>query len=86
MKTYALDSILHVKNFAAEFLKDSPLLLYFAFYEPFHSWLFHVADEWNPILKFFFNILMLAYGLFRFVHIIKDYLSGKKPDNKGISI
>ncbi len=59
---YALDSILHVKNFAAEFLKDSPLVIYLAFYEPFHSWLFHVADEWNPILKFFFNILMLAAG------------------------
>ena len=71
MKT--LENILEAKSFAVEIAKDSPLLLYFAFYEPFHNWLIHIAEGWNPILKFVLNILMLMYGIFRVATIIKNY-------------
>lgn len=71
MKT--LESILEVKAMTYEIVKDSPLLLYLAFYEPLHSWLINVAEGWNPVLKFFLNILMVIYGVFRLAVIVKNW-------------
>jgi hypothetical protein len=82
MKT-TLEVIWQTKLAIVEFLKDSPLVLYVVFYEPFHDWLMQVAVEWNPILKFFLNILMLTYGLFRFVSILRNYVKGKQVKNDG---
>lgn len=67
-----------IGHFASEFVKDSPLLLYFLFYHTFHEWLVTVANEWNPILKFFLNILMVSYALFRLIAILKDIYRNKK--------
>jgi hypothetical protein len=79
MKT--LESILEVKAMTYEIVKDSPLLLYLAFYEPLHSWLISVADGWNPVLKFFLNILMVIYGVFRVAVIIKNWDKNPKIED-----
>jgi hypothetical protein len=78
MKT--LESILEIKTFAYEIAKDSPLLLYLAFYEPFHGWLINVAEGWNPVLKFFLNILMVVYGIFRIAVMIKNWNKAPKAE------
>lgn len=75
-----IENIIEVKLLAVELVKDSPLLLYVAFYEPFHTWLINVAEGWNPILKFFLNIFAVAYGVARVAAIIKNW---NVPQKKG---
>lgn len=70
-----------LKISAVELVKDSPIFLYAAFYEPLHSWLYKLASEMNPIVEFLLNCLALSYGLYR---VYKVYLRWKanKTSNK----
>jgi len=56
-----------------ELVKDSPLVLYVAFYEPLHEWLSLVADDWNPILQLLLNVMAVIWGVARLVPIFKKW-------------
>ena len=73
--------IFQTKLYALELLKDSPLVLYIAFYEPLHDWLSMMADEWNPVLQLFLNIIAVLYGIARLVPIFKTWFL-KEPAKK----
>jgi len=72
--------ILSTKLYALELVKDSPLVLYIAFYEPLHNWLSLMAEEWNPVLQLLLNIIAVLYGIARLVPIFKGWF--KKPPLK----
>jgi len=63
---------------AAELVKDSPIFLYAAFYDPLHSWLYNLAVEMNPIIEFALNCLALGYGIYR---VYRIYTRWKNNDN-----
>lgn len=58
-----------------EIVKDSPLVLYVAFYEPVHDWLSVMATEWNPVLQLVLNIIAVLYGVARLIPIFKNWFS-----------
>jgi hypothetical protein len=80
MKIHGISEILDTKLFALELIKDSPLVLYVAFYEPLHSWLTIMAEEWNPVLQLLLNIIAVLYGVARLVPIFKSWF-GKEEEN-----
>lgn len=65
------NSLFDVKVTMADIIKDSPILLYAAFYHPVHDWLVDIGNEWNPILQLFINIFALWYGIYRMIPIYK---------------
>jgi hypothetical protein len=71
--------LLDLKISALEFVKDSPIFLYAAFYEPIHSWLYELASEMNPIVEFLLNCLALSYGIYR---VVKVYYRWKNDNKK----
>lgn len=73
--------IVDLKISAVELVKDSPLFLYAAFYDPLHSWLYNLATEMNPIIEFLLNSLALGYGLYRVYKVFYRWGKGKE-DNK----
>jgi len=79
MKIHGISEILDSKLFALELIKDSPLVLYVAFYEPLHSWLTIMAEEWNPVLQLLLNIIAVLYGVARLVPIFKSWF-GKEEE------
>jgi hypothetical protein len=70
-----------LKIAAVEAVKDSPIFLYAAFYDPFHSWLYDFANEMNPIIQFVLNCIALGYGLYRIYSIYKRWKEGDVDDN-----
>jgi hypothetical protein len=70
-----MDSIplINFKSTLVDVIKDSPILLYAAFYHPVHDWLVEVGNEWNPILQLFINIFALWYGVYRLVPIYRSW-------------
>ena len=79
-----LQEILEIKATAIEVMKDSPLLAYVAFYEPFHSWLNGMAEGWNPLAKFVLNVVMVVYGVLRIIAIVRAWNKPSKDDNDGL--
>jgi hypothetical protein len=75
-----MNSFLDSKIFIAEAIKDSPIFLYAAFYEPIHSWLYSLATEMNPIVEFLLNSLALCYGIYRVYRVFKRWKDGKESD------
>lgn len=80
MKIHRINDILDTKLFALELVKDSPLVLYVAFYEPLHSWLTIMAEEWNPVLQLLLNIIAVLYGVARLIPIFKSWFG--KPEQE----
>jgi len=76
-----LQEILEIKATILEVAKDSPLLAYVAFYEPFHDWLNQLANGWNPIAKLLLNIVMVVYGIMRIIAIFRSW-DDKNKDGK----
>ena len=70
-----MDSIplINFKSTLVDLVKDSPILLYAAFYHPVHDWLVEVGNEWNPILQLFINIFALWYGVYRLIPIYRSW-------------
>ena len=70
-----MDSIplISLKSTLVDLVKDSPILLYAAFYHPVHDWLVEVGNEWNPILQLFINIFALWYGVYRLIPIYRSW-------------
>lgn len=78
-----IQEILEIKATMLEIAKDTPLVMYFAFYEPLHTWMSQVADGWNPFVKFILNVVMVVYGVLRIVALVKSW--NKPPhDSDGI--
>lgn len=71
-------SIVDLKLSAVELVKDSPIFLYAAFYEPFHSWLYNLASEMNPIIEFILNCLALGYAIYRIYRVYLRWQDNKK--------
>lgn len=77
-----IDDVISAKIYALEFLKDSPLFLYVAFYEPLHTWIASVAETWNPVLQFILNVLALVFGIARLIPFLKAWFSNTSvPDD-----
>jgi hypothetical protein len=74
MKFPNLGSIIDAKIYAYELIKDSPLVLYVAFYEPLHDWLTIVAEGWNPILQLLLNIMAVIWGVARLIPLFKKWM------------
>jgi len=70
-----------LKISAVELVKDSPIFLYAAFYEPIHSWLYDFANEMNPIIELLLNCLALGYALYRVYRVYNRWKS-LKDNNK----
>lgn len=75
-----VDLLLHVKLACVELLKDSPVLIYVAFYDPLHEWLISVADGWNPVLQLILNIMAVIYGVARLLPVFKNWFG--KPGER----
>lgn len=73
MKISGIKEVLDAKLYALEVVKDSPIVLYVAFYEPFHDWLTVMAEEWNPVLQLLLNIIAVLYGVARLIPIFKGW-------------
>ena len=73
------NAIIDAKITTYELVKDSPLFLYAAFYDPIHSWLYNFVTEFNPFVEFLLNILALGYGIYRVVAVIKRWLKKEDP-------
>ena len=78
-----LHDILEIKATIVEVAKDSPLLAYFAFYEPLHTWMSGIAEGWNPFAKFTLNVVMVVYGVLRIVAILNTWDKEKKDEDEG---
>jgi hypothetical protein len=68
-----IQDILEIKATMLELIKDSPLVVYMAFYEPLHNWVTAVAAGWDPFAKFVLNIVMVIYGVLRIAAIVKGW-------------
>lgn len=75
-----IQDILEIKATIIELVKDSPLVVYMAFYEPLHNWVNGVASGWDPFAKFVLNIVMVVYGVLRIAAIIKGWNNEKPID------
>ena len=71
-----VNDIIKTKLFAWELMKDSPVVLYVAFYEPLHGWLSTFAEEWNPILQLLLNIIATIWGVARLIPLFKKWFGG----------
>lgn len=80
MKIHGVNEVLNVKLYLLEVMKDSPLVLYVAFYEPFHNWLTAMAEEWNPVLQLILNIIAVLYGVARLIPIFKGWFGKADPE------
>lgn len=76
-----LHDILEIKATIVEVAKDSPLLAYFAFYEPLHTWMSGMAEGWNPFAKFTLNIVMVIYGVLRIIAIVRNWPDKNEGDD-----
>ena len=76
-----LQEIIEIKANIIEIAKDSPLIAYMAFYEPLHKWMSGVAAGWDPSAKFFLNVVMTIYGIFRIIDIIRGWNKPKDDDD-----
>ncbi len=75
MKFNSLDDMITLKVNLLEAIKDSPIVLYVAFYEPLNTWLKSAAEEWNPVLQLMLNIIAILYGVARLIPIFKKWFS-----------
>jgi hypothetical protein len=86
MKAHIQD-ILELKIAIIEVAKDTPLLAYMAFYEPFHNWMSSFAEGWNNTAKFILNVVMVIYGILRIVAILRNWGDNKpEQDSDGPSV
>jgi len=82
MKIPDLSEILRAKLILIEVVKDTPLVLYIAFYEPMHNWLISMAEEWNPVLQLLLNIIAVLYGVARLIPIFKSWFVQTKEEEQ----
>ena len=76
-----VELILQIKLSLIELMKDSPVLIYVAFYEPLHDWLIRIAEGWNPVLQLVLNIMAVIYGVARLLPVFSNWF-GKKEEEK----
>lgn len=72
-----VDLILQIKLSCIELMKDSPVLIYVAFYEPLHEWLVKIAEGWNPVLQLILNIMAVIYGVARLLPVFSNWFGSK---------
>jgi hypothetical protein len=75
-----VELILQVKLSLIELVKDSPVLIYVAFYEPLHDWLISIAEGWNPVLQLVLNIMAAIYGVARLMPVFEKWFGHKKEE------
>ena len=68
-----VDLLLQIKLSCIELMKDSPILIYVAFYEPLHDWLIRIAEGWNPVLQLILNIMAVIYGVARLLPVFNNW-------------
>jgi hypothetical protein len=68
-----IQEVLEIKATMLEVAKDTPLVMYLAFYEPLHNWVSGIAEGWNPFAKFVLNIVMVVYGILRIIALIRGW-------------
>lgn len=73
-----VDLLFQIKLACVELVKDSPVLLYVAFYEPLHNWLINVAEGWNPVLQLILNIMAMIYGVARLLPVFKKWFGNSE--------
>ena len=73
--------IFDAKAYLIDVIKDSPILIYVAFYQPLHDWLIVIAEQWNPILQLILNLLALFYAIHRFIPIYRAWRLKEKHSN-----
>ena len=73
-----VDLLFQIKLACVELVKDSPVLLYVAFYEPLHNWLINVAEGWNPVLQLILNIMAVIYGVARLLPVFKNWFGNSE--------
>jgi hypothetical protein len=72
-----VDLLLQIKLSFIELVKDSPVLIYVAFYEPLHDWLIKIAEGWNPVLQLILNIMAVIYGVARLLPVFSNWFGSK---------
>jgi len=77
-----VELILQIKLSLIELVKDSPVLIYVAFYEPLHDWLIRIAEGWNPVLQLVLNIMAVIYGVARLLPVFNNWFGPKKEEEK----
>ena len=75
-----VELLLQIKLSCIELMKDSPVLIYVAFYEPLHNWLINVAEGWNPVLQLILNIMAVVYGVARLLPVFEKWFGNKKEE------
>lgn len=68
-----IQEVLEIKATMLEVAKDTPLVMYLAFYEPLHNWVSGIAEGWNPFAKFVLNVVMVVYGILRIIALIRGW-------------
>jgi hypothetical protein len=76
-----INDVVDAKLYTLELIKDSPLFLYVAFYEPLHNWLSVAAEEWNPVFQLVLNILALVFGIARLIPVFKNWFGNPEDNN-----
>ena len=74
-----VELILQIKLSCIELMKDSPVLIYVAFYEPLHDWLIRIAEGWNPVLQLVLNIMAVIYGVARLLPVFNKWFGKSQP-------
>jgi len=78
-----VELILQIKLSLIELVKDSPVLIYVAFYEPLHDWLISIAEGWNPVLQLALNIMAFIYGVARLLPVFNNWFGkGQQPNEE----
>lgn len=77
-----VELLLQIKLSCIELMKDSPVLIYVAFYEPLHDWLISIAEGWNPVLQLVLNIMAVIYGVARLLPVFNNWFGPKKEEEK----
>jgi hypothetical protein len=75
-----VELLLQIKLSCIELMKDSPVLIYVAFYEPLHEWLINIAEGWNPVLQLVLNIMAVIYGVARLLPVFSKWFGPKKEE------
>ena len=75
-----VELLLQIKLSCIELMKDSPILIYVAFYEPLHEWLIGMAEGWNPVLQLVLNIMAVISGGARLLPVFEKWFGPKKEE------
>ena len=77
-----MELLLQIKLSCIELMKDSPVLIYVAFYEPLHEWLINIAEGWNPVLQLVPNLMAVIYGVASLLPVFTNWFCSTNEEEK----